>query len=281
MIKGMIFSIEEFSVYDGPGIRTSVFLKGCPLRCTWCHNPEGQECSVCVVRSPNGCIGCNVCVDLADKKDGKIIFTEESIKNCPMNLLRKCGEEISVDELFEKIMKNECILKKGGVTFSGGEPLAQSEFLIECLKKFKGRLHTAVQTSGFCEKETFEKVLETADYFLYDLKIADKELHKKYTGVENDCILNNFGMLAKSGKPFVARIPLIPTVTDTKENITAVAQILCKNDVAYAELLPYNKTAGGKYKMLMRKYEPNFDENVPSKARTDIFESFGIKTKVL
>lgn len=109
MIKGMIFSIEEFSVYDGPGIRTSVFLKGCPLRCTWCHNPEGQECFACVVRSPNGCIGCNACVDFADKKDGKIIFTEESIKNCPMNLLRKCGEEISVDELFEKIMKNECI----------------------------------------------------------------------------------------------------------------------------------------------------------------------------
>lgn len=217
----------------------------------------------------------------AERKNEKIIFTEECIKKCPMNLLRKCGEELTADELFEKVIKNEIFLKKGGVTFSGGEPTAQGEFLIECLKKFRGRLHTAVQTSGFCKEEIFLKTLENADYFLYDIKIVDKALHKKYTGVENDCILNNFGTLAKSGKDFVARIPLIPAVTDTKENITAVARLLKENNVAYAELLPYNKAAGGKYKMLMRKYEPGFDETVPPKVRTDIFEAFGIKTKVL
>lgn len=280
-LLGTIFSIEEFSVFDGPGIRTTVFLKGCPLRCTWCHNPEGQSFEECIVRSPNGCIGCNACIDNAEKTNEKIVFTEESIKKCPMNLLRKCGEKISSEDLVSHIMKNENILKNGGVTFSGGEPLSQGEFLADCLDRFGGKLHTAVQTSGFCNEELFKKILEKADYFLYDIKIADSTLHKKYTGVSNEKILNNLSLLAKSKKDFVIRIPLIPTVTDTAENITAIAEILTKNNIFYAELLPYNKMAGGKYKMLMRKYEPDFDTEILPQNREDIFEKFGIKTKTL
>lgn len=281
MVKGKIFSIEEFSVYDGPGIRTTVFLKGCPLRCTWCHNPEGQAAYTEIVRSPNGCMGCGNCTKYAEKRDDRVIFTEKSIKNCPMNLLRKCGREISCGELFEMLMKNEIFLKKGGVTFSGGEPLAQSDFLLECLKRLKGNIHTAVQTSGFCNEEIFDEVLGFSDYFLYDLKIIDNELHKKYTGVSNEPILNNFKILAKSRKGFVVRIPLIPNVTDTEENITSIAKFLSKNNVNYAELLPYNKMAGGKYKMLMREYTPKFDTQISPETRDGIFDKFGIETKIL
>lgn len=282
MTEGTIFSIEEFSVYDGPGIRTSVFFKGCPLRCTWCHNPEGQESAPVVVRSPNGCIGCNTCIRTAVERDGRLCFTEEGIKKCPMHLLRTCGETLTADALVKRLLKNERILKEeGGITFSGGEPLAQSEFLFDCLDRLSGRLHTAVQTCGFAPEDTFARALEKADYFLYDIKLVDSEQHRKFTGVPNEPILHNLAALAASGKDFVIRIPLIPTVTDTPENLTAAAELLVKNRISHVELLPYNKMAGGKYKMLLREYTPNFDTSVPPEARTEIFETFGIETKIL
>ena len=280
-MMGCVFSIEEFSVFDGPGIRTTVFLKGCPLRCSWCHNPEGQNSEVQIVRSPNGCIGCNTCIETSFTKAGQIYFTEEGIAKCPRNLLRKCGEFISSDELCDKLMKNERILKNGGgVTFSGGEPLFQSDFLFECLEKLKGRLHTAVQTSGFCKNRDFETAVELADYFLYDLKLMDDFEHRKYTGVSNSVILQNFSYLAKSGRDFVARIPLIPGVNDTKENIEKTAKFLKDNGVNYVELLPYNKMAGGKYKMLMRKYNPGFNESEEVNVHRDLWKDYGIDIKV-
>ena len=281
-MTGCVFSVEEFSVYDGPGIRTSVFLKGCPLSCSWCHNPEGQQSETEIVRSPNGCIGCGKCEEYAQKKDEKLCYTEKSIENCPRGLLRYCGEEYTAQQLCEKLVKNKCILDDGGgVTFSGGEPLFQSGFLCECLDLLNGKLHRAVQTSGFASEEIFEKVLEKADFFLFDLKLADSEKHKKYTGVPNEVILKNFEKLCKSNKAFTVRIPLIPSVTDTAENIRGLCGIMKKNGVTYAELLPYNKMAGGKYKMTGRKYTPDFDENVPVEIREDIFKSFGIEIYVL
>lgn len=281
-LTGTIFSIEEFSVYDGPGIRTTVFLKGCPLKCSWCHNPEGQSTDIEIVRSPNGCIGCNLCIKASVFKNEQLAFTEESIKKCPQNLLRFCGEEISSDALLEKLMKNQVILNNGGgVTFSGGEPFMQSKFLFDCLNKLKGNLHTAIQTTGYTSEENFKTSLKLTDYFLYDLKIADSDLHKHYTGVSNEIILKNFSTLAKSGTEFVVRIPLIPSVTDTIENITKISQILKENDVSYVELLPYNKMAGGKYKMLLREYNPDFDESQEVVIQEEVFDKFNIKWKVL
>lgn len=281
-MKGTVFSIEEFSVYDGPGIRTSVFLKGCPLRCAWCQNPEGQIHTPEIVRSPNGCLHCGRCESVAKKSDGSIIFTEESIKSCPRGLLRVCGEELTSEELCSKVLKNERILKKdGGVTFSGGEPLMQSEFLCECLSSLHSRLHTAVQTSGFATKESFEKVMELADYFLFDIKIVDSTLHKKYTGVTNETIIENFSTLAKSGKDFVVRTPLIPTVTDTSDNLENIARLLRSHGIKYIELLPYNKMAGGKYAMLGRSYKVDFDESLEPEAHMEIFENYGINAKIL
>lgn len=278
-MSGTVFSIEEFSVYDGPGIRTTVFLKGCPLRCKWCHNPEGQLFESEIVKSPNGCIECGGCIEAADIKNGKICFTQESIKACPRKLLRVCGKRYEAQELCEKLLKNKDMLRDGGVTFSGGEPLAQSGFLIECLDILKGDLHTAVQTSGFCESEVFKEVLERADYFLFDLKLADDTLHREYTGVSNENILKNFELLTQSKKDYVVRIPLIPTVTDTAENIKGICEIMQGNGVAYAELMPYNKMAGSKYKMTGREYELN----IPAECnvQTEVFDSFGIKTKIL
>lgn len=280
-MEGIVFAIEEFSVYDGPGIRTTVFLKGCPLRCSWCHNPEGQEFEPVIVRIPNGCIGCNACLRSAVRRGETVVFTEESKKQCPGNLLRTCGEKFTSDRLIAKLMKNTEILKNGGITFSGGEPLSQGEFLLECLSKLKRVLPTAVQTSGFGRNDIFAAVLERADYFLYDLKLVSCELHKKYTGVPNEGILRHFTMLARSGKEFVVRIPLIPGVTDTEENITAIATLLCENGVSYAELLPYNTMAGRKYKMLMRSFAPDFNTKVPPDAHQELFLRFGIETKRL
>ena len=282
-MNGTVFSIEEFSIYDGPGIRTSVFLKGCPLRCTWCHNPEGQLRQAQIIKSPNGCIKCGNCLCTSRLVDGRRIFTSESIEKCPMHLLRVSGEEYSSDELCSKILKNEAILKAsgGGVTFSGGEPFLQHEFLFECLTRLSGKIHCAIQTCGFCSSEIFETILSLADYFLYDLKIIDTKLHKKFTGVNNDLILRNFDILANSKKPFVVRIPLIPTVTDAESNIEDIAKLLNKYAITYAELLPYNKMAGGKYDMVGRKYEPNFDETMPCQVREEIFNKYNISVKVL
>lgn len=273
-MTGCVFSLEEFSIYDGPGIRTTVFLKGCPLRCSWCHNPEGQKRDIEIIKSPNGCIGCGNCI--------KTNFKKESIKLCPQNLIRECGEEIESNALCDKLLKNQNILSMGGgVTFSGGEPFMQSEFLFECLKKLKGKLHTAIQTSGYCDEKTFLKALSLADYFLYDLKILDNNLHKKYTGVSNEKIINNFLTLSKSKVDFVVRVPLIPGVTDTKENITKISKLLNDNNIKYAELMSYNKMAGGKYKMLQREYTPDFDDTKDIFIHSDIFEKYDIKTVIL
>ena len=279
---GNIFSIEEFSVYDGPGIRTTVFLKGCPLRCSWCHNPEGQRFETEIVKSPNGCVSCGNCIKTSIVKDGEYVLTEESIKNCPMNLIRICGEKMTPTELCNKLLKNERILNNGGgVTFSGGEPFMQSEFMFECLKILKKRLHTAIQTCGYCSADKFDTALSLADYFLFDLKIIDDENHKKYTGVSNKLILDNFRRLAKSGVDFIARTPLIPGVTDTEENISDIARILKENDVNKIELLPYNKMAGAKYKLVMREYKPDFNEGAEVSFHEEIFKSYGIETKII
>ncbi len=280
-MEANIFAIEEFSIYDGPGIRTTVFLKGCPLRCVWCHNPEGQTFETQIVRSPNGCTACGNCTKFAVCENGKITYTEESIANCPMHLLRVSGDMSTPSQLFERVMKNASLLSDGGVTFSGGEPLAQYEFLAECMSLFKGKLHTALQTSGFAKPEVFNHILPLCDLVLFDLKIINEEKHKKYTGCSNKDILTNFKTLAASGVPFIVRVPLIPTITDTEENIRDICRVMKENGTAYAELLPYNKMAGSKYALVGREYNPPFDEKAEVNIRPGIWTKNGIEVKVL
>ncbi len=283
MITGTVFSIEEFSTFDGPGIRTTVFLKGCPLKCSWCHNPEGQSFEPQIVRSPNGCLGCEKCLDKGEELTGKRILVKESISVCPRNIVRECGKEYTPEELCNKLLKNADILTDsgGGITFSGGEPLSSHKFLVECLKLLEGKIHRAVQTSGFCDPETFKEIAKHTDLFLFDQKIFDCETHLKFTAQSNATIKENLKYLASINNDVTVRIPLIPTVTDTEKNLTEICEFLRENGFSYAELLPYNKMAGGKYPLAGKKYEPQFDTQAEPQTHVDIFEKFSIKVKIM
>ena len=283
MKSGKIFSIEEFSTFDGPGVRMTIFFKGCPMRCMWCHNPESQGFDDEIVRSPNGCLECNACLRVGEEKTGVPSLVEESIGVCPRHLIRHCGEDVTSEELLARVEKKREMLNlcNGGVTFSGGEPLAQPDFLLECLKGLKGKTHRAIQTCGLCDPATFEQILAECDYVLYDLKLIDPIAHQHYTNCKNEKILKNFQSLAKSGKEFITRVPLIPTVTDTEENLTAIAALLKENGVRQVELLPYHKTAGAKYKMLGRRYEITFDPSILPNPHTEIFKNYDIEVKLL
>ena len=278
MKKGKVFSIEEFSVFDGDGIRTTVFLKGCPLKCSWCHSPEGQSFCTEYLRSPNGCLGCGECVRAGNGK-----LTADSVNACPKNLIRECGKEYTVDELTNVLLKNADILNNsgGGITFSGGEPLAQADFLLECLISLKGKVNRAIQTTGYCPTEKFNEVIKEIDLALYDIKLIDNENHLKYTGVSNNLILQNYKTLISSGVKTITRIPLIPTVTDTEDNIDGICKFLSYLSVDYVELLPYNEMAGAKYKLANREYKPQFDVSVPVDFRKQIFNDYKINIKVL
>lgn len=279
-MRGLVFSVEEFATFDGPGIRMTVFMKGCPLSCSWCHNPEGQSFLPEYLRSPNGCIRCGRCESTVD---GKTVLTEASIAACPRSLVRRCGTEYETGELCEKLLKNAALLNMngGGVTFSGGEPLAQADFVFECMQALKGRLHLALQTSGYVKTSGFARALELSDYFLYDLKLMDPSEHKSFCGVDNELIKKNYAALARSGVPFVTRVPLIPAVTDTEKNLTDIARFMHENGVSYAELLPYNKLAGSKYGSVLKVYEPGFDESIEPKPHDEIFSYFGIETRIM
>lgn len=248
--SGIIFSLEEFAVNDGPGIRTTVFLKGCPLRCMWCHNPEGQSLNPQPLT-----------------KQGR---TET------------CGYSIDADALAARLRRDEDIFRDsgGGVTFTGGEPLVQSEFLCDVLDRLDG-IHKAVETCGHAPVEVFQRVLDRVDFVLFDIKLADSALHKRYTGVGNELIKRNLATLCKSGKLFVARVPLIPGVNDTLENMEATAELLKgAKGLRRVELLRYHKTAGAKYPMVGLEYKPDFDEDA-TPAIHDTFTEKGIKLMIL
>ena len=282
-MNGRVFSIEEFTTFDGPGIRVSVFLKGCPLSCAWCHNPEGQNAEVEYLRSPNGCLTCVACLRAGEKETGRMCLSSASVTACPRNLVRRSGDDYTPESLVSRLMSYSkiLVLNEGGITFSGGEPLFQPQFLAACLTLLKRRIHTAVQTSGFAAPEVFGMILPLTDYMLFDLKLMDPILHRKWCGADNHLIHQNYLALVRSGKPFVTRIPLIPGVTDTYSNLLAICSFLKDARVQYAEVLPYNKLAGSKYAGLLRKYDPGFDEAEEVSARKELFAQFGIRIKIL
>lgn len=282
-MQGRIFSIEEFSTFDGPGVRMTVFLKGCPLRCVWCHNPEGQNFATEWVRSPNGCLKCGACIKAGMEASGIPCLTEESVAVCPRHLVRAAGEDITVDDLIARIEAKIPMLNSvgGGVTFSGGEPLSQPQFLAECLRRLYKKTHRALQTCGYAEPQQFADILTHCDYVLYDLKLMNGAQHQRYTGVDNIVILENYRTLAHSGVPFITRIPLIPTINDTEENLTETAEFMASLGVNRIELLPYNRAAGAKYPLVLRDYTVDFDETVPPNPRKGIFENYGIGVSVL
>ena len=284
MAKSRIFFIEEFSVYDGPGIRTTIFFKGCPLDCNWCHSPEGKSFKNISLRSPNGCLHCNRCVDICPTKRENCVGCGRCIDVCPRNLIRMAAEDIDNKDLYATLEKNFKILNlnKGGITLSGGEPTLQHEALEELIDMCKGKVHIALQTCGYVQSDIFKRIIDKVDLVLFDMKIMDKELANEFEGVDNTLILNNLEILKASNTPFIARVPLIPGVIDTEENIKAIINKLkdAKN-LLLVEELPYNKYAGSKYTMANMVYKPKFDESVPSNPRLEIYEKHNMKVRVL
>ena len=230
-----VFDIKRFAVHDGPGIRTTVFLKGCPLRCWWCHNPESQE------QEP-------VTLNIERKLNGRGVPGKKVY-----------GEQMELEQLMEILIRDTHFYEEsgGGVTFSGGEPLMQPEGLLELLEACKVQsIHTTVDTCGFARQEHFESILEFTDLFLFDLKNMDPGLHKKYTGVDNGPILSNADFLLKKGASVVFRIPVIPGINTSGEEVSALVNFLKERAAMMTEvhLLPYHRIAENKYRRLQMKF---------------------------
>jgi len=281
MLTGTIFDIKEFAVFDGPGMRQTVFLKGCPLRCSWCHNPEGLCMQPQLMVSHASCTDCGRC---------KAVCTHESciacgacIPVCPLRLRKIAGEVVTSQELVKRIRKNADYYARyqGGVTFSGGEPLLQAPFLLEVLKQIPD-LHRAIETSGYCEPAVFAEVIRHVDYVMMDLKIFDEKKHQQYTGVSNGRILQNARQLMETDTPFVIRIPVISGVNDNEDNYRQTASFLKgARALVKVELLPYHKTAGAKYSMMGMQYQPNFNTEAAVQVLPAVFAEYGILCEVL
>ncbi len=250
-MRATIFDIKEMALHDGPGIRTTVFFKGCPLRCKWCHNPEGLSMKPQLMYKEVRCVHCKQCEIKCEHKECKVFG--KCILSCPENCLEITGREVNVKELSDELKKGAEILGSsfGGFTFSGGEPLYQWEY-IKCLIKELKDYHLCIETSGYADENVFGEMLEKMDLVIMDIKIADDALHRKYTGVSNEKILRNFEALKNSSVPYIIRTPLIDGITDTKENLDTIKEIIGDS---HWEKLPQNTIAAVKYKMLGMKYE--------------------------
>jgi pyruvate formate lyase activating enzyme len=226
MDSGIIFKTKKYALHDGPGIRTTVFLKGCPLACRWCHNPEGQT------REPQT-------LKTSHNQAGK----DET-----------AGRRATVDEIIREVEKDIVFYDEsgGGATFSGGEPLSQPQFLFALLRKCRKReIHTAVDTTAFSDQAVFGQLIELADLILFDLKLMDDTAHKRYTGVSNKSILKNLTLAADCQTPLHVRVPIVPGITDTKENISAIAQYLkTLPRLKRIDILPFHDNAAKKYERL-------------------------------
>jgi len=280
--KGLVFDIEEFAVYDGPGIRCAVFMKGCPLRCMWCHNPEGLAMHPQRVVTQSLCIHCGACNEVCSSPD-KCIGCGKCVDVCPKGCIRIAGTRMTAGQVAAKIRKQAKILAMngGGVTFSGGEVLLQSDFVI-AVRKLIPDVHALIETSGFAAEDTFRKLVEVMDMVIMDIKIVDPALHKKYTGVDNAPILRNLEILKRMNKLFRIRIPLIPTVNDTLENMEATAALLEGAEMLEkVELMRYNKAAGAKYSGVGMEYKPDFPEQQEPQIFREPFEKRNIRVDIL
>ncbi len=251
-MKATIFDIQRNSFVDGPGIRTTVFFKGCNLRCKWCHNPESQSAQKQMMFYKDKCIGCGKCAEVCPNHLKNCDFCGKCELYCPADARKVCGKEYSVDEVFKEIAKDKMFYENsgGGATFSGGECMLQTDFLCKILKKCKENgIHTAVDTAGNVPREYFERVLPYTDMFLYDIKAFSEDLHKQGTGVSNKLILEN--LLWLSGKcDIIVRIPVIGGFNDDKAELEKIAEFLKHIKCEKVELLPYHVMGEHKYDAL-------------------------------
>ncbi|MFN8595920.1 MAG: glycyl-radical enzyme activating protein [Anaerolineae bacterium] len=282
MTTGLVFDIKQYSIHDGPGIRTTVFLKGCPLSCWWCHNPESQSPHMEMLLRDNRCIKCGACIetcphDAIQWLDGEPV-TDRAIcaqcgtceAVCYAEARERVGREMTVEQVMAAIERDAAFYdeSRGGVTFSGGEPLWQADFLLELLQACQAReIHTALDTSGCAAWATLDRVRPFVDLFLYDLKVIDDDKHREFTGVSNRAILSNLQALSADGHHVIIRVPIVPGINDddaTVQQIGAFAGAL--PHVTGVDILPYHHIAIDKYLRLNKPYRL-FETRQPSAER--------------
>jgi pyruvate formate lyase activating enzyme len=296
--RGIVFDIQRFSVHDGPGIRTTVFLKGCPLRCLWCHNPESQRVQPVLSFEREICVMCGECVKVCSRNAQSVVDGERVIRRdlcvgcgkcvdaCNTNALVLKGKTMTVEEVIREALRDELLYRKsgGGVTISGGEPLMQPTFTFSILRRMKEHnLHTAIETCGYAKWNTFERILEVTDLVIYDLKHMDSVRHKKFVGVGNDLILKNLKNVMKRNKEVLVRIPLIPDINDSDENLRKSAEFIRRLEIERVELIPYHEFAATKYEMLgidyvLRVLKTYTSEQLEQKRQR--LAKLGIKAKI-
>ena len=267
-MKATIFDIQRNSYVDGPGIRTTVFFKGCNLRCAWCHNPESQSPKPQMMFYKNKCTGCGKCKERCPNNLEKCGLCGKCTLYCPHDAREICGKEYTVDEVMREILKDKAFYDHsgGGVTFSGGECMLQIDFLEAILKECKNNgVHTAVDTAGHVPFECFEQIIPYTDLFLYDVKCYDSDKHRQYTGASNELILSNLGRLLKMGIAIWVRIPIIPTVNDSEEEMLNIKNfIISCGSPEKIVLLPYHAMGEHKYAAIGKQAQTF---SVPSKEK--------------
>ena len=274
MLTATIFDIQRNSYVDGPGIRTTVFFKGCNLRCAWCHNPESQFPKPQMLVFKNKCMGCGKCKEKCPNHLESCELCGKCTLYCPHDAREICGKEYTVDEAMREILKDKTFYENsgGGVTFSGGECMLQIDFLEAILKECKNNgIHTAVDTAGHVPFECFERIIPYTDLFLYDVKCYDSDKHRQYTGDSNELILSNLGRLLKMGIAMWVRIPIIPTVNDSEEEMLNIKKfIISCGSPEKIELLPYHAMGEHKYAAIGKQAQTF---SVPSKEKISQLKS--------
>jgi pyruvate formate lyase activating enzyme len=270
-VNGTILRIERFAIHDGPGIRTTVFLKGCPLRCAWCHSPESQSPRPEFMPPPERCIACGRCVPACPQHaipgPGAPTHMEicrvcgTCVDVCPTGARLLVGSDMTVEELVDALERDRIFYDEshGGVTFSGGEPLLQPAFLTAMVDECHARgMHVAVDTCGFADPAAVERIWP--DLVLFDVKAVDEDLHRSITGASNTLILANLARFARRAQPMVVRFPLIPGLTDSDENVHAVGRLVSSLQIHRVDVLPYHRAGISKYERLGRPYPLPFTE---------------------
>lgn len=300
--SGTIFDIKRFAVHDGPGIRTTVFFKGCPLRCLWCHNPESIKIQRQIVFYPNKCIGCGECFKRCPNHaveatpEGRKYYRDKCalcgtcVEYCYAEATVMQGKKATVQEVIEEVKKDMPFYENsdGGVTLSGGEPTMQPEFCIAILQESKkAGMHTALDTSGYVKWETFKDILQYVDLVLFDIKHTDPIKHKEFTGVSNDLIISNLKKLDELNIPIEIRMPIIPGYNDSEDNIQKACQLFGElKNVQRIKLLPYHRLGEGKYERLEIEYrlkdvkppDKAYMENLAESMRSQVTNKIPIST---
>lgn len=277
-MKATIFDIERNSFVDGPGIRTTVFFKGCNLRCLWCHNPESQDLKPQMMFYKDKCMDCGKCKQICHYNLERCDLCGKCTIYCPVDARKVCGKEYTVDEVLKEVLKDKAFYENsgGGVTFSGGECMLQTDFLYEILKNCKENgIHTAVDTAGHIPFEKFRKILPYTDLFLYDIKVFDNQKHKEYVGVSNELIFDNLKQLLKSDVKVWIRIPVIAGVNDTEEEMQNMKDFLATNGKPEKiEILPYHAMGENKYRAIGK--EPQIFKTPDDKKIKKLKEIFAL-----